>query len=96
MKSTADVILRTRDLEAAKAHYHGELGFAIVADARQLVGFDTGSFMLYFEPGNSNGSVFEFEVDDLETAKNRMVAQGCSIVEETPTFLVVTCATRSD
>jgi catechol 2,3-dioxygenase-like lactoylglutathione lyase family enzyme len=84
MRSTADVMLRTSDLEAAKAHYHGELGFAIVADSKKVVGFDTGSFTLYFEPGDSNGSVFEFEVSDIEEAKKRLVAQGCSIVEENP------------
>ena len=48
MTSTRDVILRTNDLAGAKAHYHGKLGFATVADAERLVGFDTGSFILYF------------------------------------------------
>jgi catechol 2,3-dioxygenase-like lactoylglutathione lyase family enzyme len=84
MKSTADVIFRTDDLEAVKAHYHGELGFAIVADSKKLVGFDTGCFTLYFEPGDSNGTVFEFEVNEVEEAKKKLVAQGCSIVEENP------------
>lgn len=84
MNSTSDVIFRTSDLEAAKAFYHGALGFPMVSDSKRVVGFDTGSFTLYFERGDSNGAVFEFAVEDVEQAKNKLVAQGCSLVEEDP------------
>jgi catechol 2,3-dioxygenase-like lactoylglutathione lyase family enzyme len=84
MKSTPDVMLRTHDLDAAKAFYHGVLGFPVIADSEKLVGFDTGSITLYFEPGDSNGSVFEFAVNDVEEAKTRLVAHGCALVEENP------------
>jgi catechol 2,3-dioxygenase-like lactoylglutathione lyase family enzyme len=83
MKSTSDVILRTHDLAAAKAFYNTELGFPIVTDSRML-GFDTGSFTVYFEPGDANGAVFEFEVDDVNEAKTKLLALGCTLVEENP------------
>jgi catechol 2,3-dioxygenase-like lactoylglutathione lyase family enzyme len=87
MTSTNDVILRTSDLEAAKAFYNGVLGFPIVADdGIRLVGFDTGSFNLYLELGEPNGAVFEFEVDDVNASKVALMAQGCSLVEEIPTL----------
>lgn len=84
MKSTSDVMLRTNDLREAKRFYNGELGYAIVSESERLVGFDTGSFILYFESGEDNGSVFEFEVDDLEETKKKLIEQGCTIIEEDP------------
>jgi|SRR5580658_668979 catechol 2,3-dioxygenase-like lactoylglutathione lyase family enzyme len=84
MISTSDVICRTGDLAAAKAYYHAGLGFPIVADSERVVGFDTGAFAIYFERGDPNGAVFEFEVDDVAQAKAEMLARGCSLVEEDP------------
>jgi catechol 2,3-dioxygenase-like lactoylglutathione lyase family enzyme len=84
MKSTSDVILRTNDLAAAKAFYNAALGFPIVPDSERMLGFDTGSFTVYFEPGDPNGAVFEFEVDDVNEAKTKLLALGCTLVEENP------------
>jgi predicted enzyme related to lactoylglutathione lyase len=84
MKSTSDVILRTNDLEAAKAYYHGVLGFANIPVSDRIIGFDTGGLAIYFERGESNGSVLEFEVDDVTDAKTKMLAHGCTLVEENP------------
>jgi len=84
MKSTSDVMLRTNDLQEAKRFYNGVLGFPIVTDTERVVGFDTGSIVLYFETGDANGSVFEFEVDDLADAKRGLLEHGCTLVEEDP------------
>ncbi len=84
MKATTDVMLRTNDFAAAKAYYNGELGFPVVADAENLLGFDLGGFVLYFERGSDNGSVFELAVPDVAAAKERLLAQGCLLVEENP------------
>jgi catechol 2,3-dioxygenase-like lactoylglutathione lyase family enzyme len=84
MKATSDVMLRTNDFAAAKAHYHGLLGFPIVVEAENLLGFDLGGFVLYFEPGDDNGSVFEFEVPNVAQAKERLIARGCAVIEENP------------
>jgi catechol 2,3-dioxygenase-like lactoylglutathione lyase family enzyme len=84
MTSTSDVIFRTADLGAARAYYHGVLGFPIVVDSERMMGFDTGAFTVYFEPGDENGAVFEFQVDDVAKAKAEMLARGCSLVEENP------------
>lgn len=84
MTSTSDVILRTHDLHDAKTYYHETLGFPIVTESERLIGFDTGSFVLYFEPGDENGAVFEFDAGDVEAAKARLLANGCTLVEEDP------------
>jgi catechol 2,3-dioxygenase-like lactoylglutathione lyase family enzyme len=77
-------MLRTHDLAAAKSYYNGELGFPIIAEAENLLGFDLGDFVLYFEHGDDNGSVFEFQVTDVAEAKERMSAHGCLLLEEDP------------
>jgi catechol 2,3-dioxygenase-like lactoylglutathione lyase family enzyme len=82
MRATSDVMLRTRDFAAAKSYYSGALGFPIIAEAENLVGFDLGGFVLYFEHGDDNGSVFEFQVTDVAEAKERLLAQGCLLLEE--------------
>jgi predicted enzyme related to lactoylglutathione lyase len=84
MKSTSDVMLRTNDFQGARAFYQGVLGYPIVSDSERVIGFDTGSFILYFEHGDDNGSVFEFEVDDVDAAKNTLLANGCTLLEEDP------------
>lgn len=84
MRATTDVMLRTNDFDAAKKHYNGGLGFPIVTDEPNVLGFDMGGFVLYFEHGEDNGSVFEFEVSDVSRTKERLLAQGCALVEEDP------------
>ena len=50
-----------------------------------MVGFETGSFQLFVEKGAPpHGPVFEMRVPDLAAAKAKLVAAGCSVVEEDP------------
>ncbi len=84
MNSTTDVILRTKNLEDAKAFYHAALGFPIAADSERLVGFETGGITFYFERGEGNRAVFEFEVNDVKEEKERLLSLGCTLVEEDP------------
>lgn len=83
MISTRDVIIRA-NLVDAKKFYNGVLDFPIVTDSERLVGFDTGSFTLYAEPGAGPGPVFDFLVDDLAQAKADLLASGCELIEENP------------
>jgi catechol 2,3-dioxygenase-like lactoylglutathione lyase family enzyme len=84
MRSTRDVILESGDLRAVRAHYHGVLGFPVVVDEEHLVGFDTGAFTLYFESGIETGPVFEFDTENFEADKHRLLAAGCVLVDENP------------
>jgi hypothetical protein len=47
-----------------------------------MLGFETGAFCLYVEKGTGHGPVFEFLVPDVEVAKTRLTAAGCTIEEE--------------
>ena len=82
MHSTCDVMLRVKSLEDAKAYYHGVLGFDLAADSERVVGFKTGGITVYFERGEDNGAVFEFEVDDISKTKARLLTLGCVLLEE--------------
>jgi catechol 2,3-dioxygenase-like lactoylglutathione lyase family enzyme len=85
MTSNRDVIFRTSDLQSATAFYNGILGFPIVPDTPdRVVGFDTGAFVIYFERGDPNGAVFEFDVCNVDGAKAQLLAQGCELIEEDP------------
>jgi len=84
MKTTNEVIFRTRDLDAVRAYYSGLLGFRIVLEKDGMLGFDTGAFNVYFERGEPHGAVFEFVVDDIPRAKEKLVAAGCTVLEENP------------
>lgn len=82
--STRDVIIQTENLAAAVRFYKSVLGLNPVRHSKTLVGFETGAFCLYVEQGPAPGPVFEFCVPDLAAAKKRLVAAGCTVVDEDP------------
>lgn len=84
MQSTRDLIIQTDDLAAATHFYGTVLGLPVTHRSERLVGFETGSFCLYVEPGPTPGPVFEFQVPDLPAARQQLLAAGCRVVEEDP------------
>jgi catechol 2,3-dioxygenase-like lactoylglutathione lyase family enzyme len=83
-RSSRDVIIQTNDLAKAIEFYEKTLGFSLSQRTPTLAGFETGSFCLYVEPGNRPGPVFDFLVPDMKAAKSRLLAAGCTIIEENP------------
>ena len=83
-RSSRDVIIQTNDLAKAIDFYEKTLGFSIFHRAPGPIGFETGAFCLYVERGNRIGPVFDFLVPDMEAAKSRLLAAGCTIIEENP------------
>jgi predicted enzyme related to lactoylglutathione lyase len=82
IRSSRDVIIRTEAWAQATAFYETVLGLTVTHRSETLVGFETGSFCLYVEKGPQHGPVFDFLVPDLEAAKRRLLAAGCTVVEE--------------
>jgi catechol 2,3-dioxygenase-like lactoylglutathione lyase family enzyme len=85
-RSTRDVIIRSSDWDRALEFYGSVLSLPVVYRSENLVGFETGSFLLYVErcagPDDGHGPVFEFLAPDLAAARQRLLAAGCSIEEE--------------
>jgi len=84
VRSSRDVIIQVEDWTKALEFYKTTLGFSISSRTPDMVGFQTGEFSLYVEKGNRPGPVFDFLVADSEDTKKRLVAAGCTIVEEDP------------
>jgi uncharacterized protein YndB with AHSA1/START domain/predicted enzyme related to lactoylglutathione lyase len=80
--SSRDIIVRTGDWQRAKEFYGSVLGLPVVYRGEQLIGFETGAFLLYLEPGSEHGPVLEFLVPDLAAARSRLLAAGCVVMEE--------------
>ena len=66
----------------ATEFYEFVLGLPVTHRSENLVGFDTGVFCLYVEKGQEHGPVFEFFVRDVEAAKSKLLAAGCTLQEE--------------
>jgi catechol 2,3-dioxygenase-like lactoylglutathione lyase family enzyme len=84
IRSSRDVIIQTDDWAKALEFYEATLGFRVSHRAPNIVGFETGAFCLYVEKGKRPGPVFDFLVPDAQNIKDRLLAAGCTIVEEDP------------
>ena len=84
IKSSRDIILRTNQWIEAVRFYETALGFKVISRSDTIVGFDTGALVLYVEKGAEHGPVFDFLTPDVQAAKRRLIAAGCSLVEEDP------------
>jgi len=85
-ESSRDVIIQTDNWTKAIEFYETTLGFSLTHRSAELVEFETGAFRLYVEKGNRPGPVFDFLVSDMQAAKTRLLAAGCTIVEENPSI----------
>jgi predicted enzyme related to lactoylglutathione lyase len=81
-QSSRDVIIRTRAWAEATEFYGSILGLPVTQRSATLMGFETGSFCLYVEKGKEHGPVFDFLVPDVQAEKRRLVAAGCTVLEE--------------
>jgi len=83
-KASRDIIVRTENWSEALKFYGSILGLSITSQGKTIVGFETGSFCLYVEKGEAHGPVFDFLVPDIQAAKQKLVAAGCTVIEENP------------
>jgi len=84
LQSSRDVIIQVDDWTKALEFYGTTLGFPVSHRTPDIVGFETGAFCLYVEKGNRPGPVFDFLVSDAQDTKDRLLAAGCTIIEENP------------
>lgn len=85
-KSTREVIIRTNAWDEACHFYKSVLGLPVTYQAKTMLGFETGAFCLYVEKGAKHGPVFEFLVPNVDAAKARLIAAGCTVEEEDPSL----------
>src|SRR5205809_3557585 len=83
-KASRDIIIRPENWAEALQFYRSVLNLPMTERGETIAGFETGSFCLYVEQGKEHGPVFEFLVPDVQAAKQKLVAAGCSVIEEDP------------
>jgi catechol 2,3-dioxygenase-like lactoylglutathione lyase family enzyme len=83
-QSSRDIIIRTTRFAEAAKFYESVLGFPGTRLKETMIGFETGGFCLYVEKGKKHGPVFEFLVPNVKIARRKLLAAGCTIVEEDP------------
>ena len=81
-QSTRDFIIRTEKWAEATKFYNTFLGLPVTMRSKTMMGFETGAFQLFVEKGKEHGPVFEFLVPDVQAAKRKLVAAGCTVLEE--------------
>lgn len=81
-RSSRDIIIQTPDLDAARAFYEGDLGFAVFMDEPHMIGLETGALRLFVEKAPAFRPVLDFLVDDVQATKGRLMAAGCRLDQE--------------
>jgi predicted enzyme related to lactoylglutathione lyase len=82
----ADILIQSPDMHAAASFYVTQLGFTITGASPGMLSLEGPKINLYIEQGPALGPVLEVTVDNVETAKARLLAAGCRIVKDEPEF----------
>ncbi len=81
-----DILLQAPDPKAVAAFYVKHLGFAITGEHDRWIDLRGNHINLFIEEGPSLGPVLEVTVDNVEKAKQRLVAAGGKVVKDEPNF----------
>ncbi len=81
-RSTREVILRSPKWRDALAFYQTVLALPVAYRGASIVGFETAAFRLYVEEGSAHAPVFELTVEDFAAARAKLLAAGCTLLEE--------------
>ena len=81
-----DILLQAPDPKAAAAFYVKHLGFTITGEHDGWIDLLGNHINLFIEEGPSLGPVLEVTVDNVEKARQRLVAAGGKVVKDEPNF----------
>jgi predicted enzyme related to lactoylglutathione lyase len=75
-----NINIETPNLEEAVQFYTEVFGLRIAEMGNDWAKFDTGKFNFYVSRGRTLGPIMEFQVQDLEKAKEAMLERGCVVI----------------
>jgi predicted enzyme related to lactoylglutathione lyase len=81
-----DILIQAPDPKAAASFYVNQLGFTITGEHGKWIDLHGSNINLFIEEGPALGPVFEVTVDNVEEAKQRIVAAGGKVVKDEPDF----------
>lgn len=79
-----DILIQAPDPKRAARFYVENLGFEITDDNPKMIGLHGDHINLFIEPGAPLGPVLEVSVDDVASARARLVRNGCAVVKDEP------------
>ena len=80
-----DILIQAEDPKSAAAFYVEQLGFEI-SGHEPMIGLHGNHINLFIEQGPALGPVLEVTVKNVEEARHRLVANGCTVVKDEPDF----------
>jgi len=81
-----DILIQVPHPKAAAAFYVQHLGFTITGEHDRWIDLHGKHINLFIEEGPALGPVLEVTVDNVDEAKQRLVAAGGKIVKDEPDF----------
>ena len=81
-----DILIQARDPKTTASFYVRNLGFEITDDNPNMIGIHGKNINLFIERGPALGPVLEVKVTDVAEARARLVANGCEVVKDEPSF----------
>jgi predicted enzyme related to lactoylglutathione lyase len=81
-----DILIQSPDPKSTAAFYVKQLGFTITGEHDRWIDLHGNHVNMFIEEGPALGPVFEVTVNDVEEAKQRLVANGCVVVKDEPDF----------
>jgi catechol 2,3-dioxygenase-like lactoylglutathione lyase family enzyme len=81
-----DILIQAPDPAKAACFYVDHLGFEVTAEDPQMVSLHGRRINLFIERGPALGPVLEVTVDSVESAKLRLLKNGCVVVKDEPDF----------
>ena len=79
-KMSSNIALYHPDALSAANFYREHLGMQLVSDEGRFTELRSGPICIFLESGAELGPVMEFYVPDVEQARERLVAEGCTVV----------------
>jgi predicted enzyme related to lactoylglutathione lyase len=81
-----DILIQAEDPRQAARFYEDQLGFSATGETPDMISLHGPHMNLFIERGPALGPVLEVTVDDVDAAKRRLVANGCTVVKDEPQF----------
>jgi predicted enzyme related to lactoylglutathione lyase len=79
-----DILIQTPDPRTAAEFYVQQLGFSITGETPEMISLQGDKISLFIEHGPALGPVLEVTVANVESAKLRLLENGCTVVKDEP------------
>ncbi len=77
------IAIHVKDLAAAEQFYSNILKLELLTKTETFLEYDTGHFLLYINKGEEAlGPIPSFNVEKVEEAKELLLKNGCTIIED--------------